>query len=160
MAVVLSRVDNRLVHGQVLEAWVPHCRIEGIVVVDGELAVDPLQLMIFKTLDCERLPVRVCDPGEAVRLLAGEWREKRVLLLFAGLRQAVESRGRGVRFDSLNLGNIHPRPGSRTLTSSVYLTDDDLGCLAALLEEGVALEARAVPADRSPDVASFVRKPP
>lgn len=157
MTVVLARVDNRLVHGQVVEAWVPRLGIQGIVVVDGELAVDPFQILVFQALDRDNLPVRVCGPEEAAALMEREWRDKRILLLFAGLPQAVDSRRRGVRFDTLNLGNIHPRPGSRTLTPSVYLTEEDGACLRALLAEGVVLEARAVPADRSPDVVSFLR---
>jgi len=158
MTVVLARVDNRLVHGQVLEAWVPRLGIEGIVIVDGELAADPFQAMVFQALNCDRLPVKVCAPEEAVGLLEGGWRAKKVLVLFSGLRQAVDGRRRGVRFETLNLGNIHPRPGSRTLTPSVYLTADDVGCLETLLGEGVVVEARAVPAERSPDVASFLRE--
>ncbi|MBI5014064.1 MAG: PTS sugar transporter subunit IIB [Deltaproteobacteria bacterium] len=160
MTIVLARVDNRLVHGQVLEAWVPRLEVQGIVVVDRELAADPLQALVFKVLDRDSLPVRVVGPEEAARLLDGPWRARRVLILFSGLAQAVDSRRSGVRFDALNLGNIHPSPGSRTLTPSVYLSNDDVRLLEDLVQEGVALEARAVPTDRSPDVALFLRGGP
>ncbi|NTU60380.1 MAG: PTS sugar transporter subunit IIB, partial [Deltaproteobacteria bacterium] len=50
MPVVLARVDNRLVHGQVLEAWVPRLGIEAILVVDADLAQDPFQRAVIEGL--------------------------------------------------------------------------------------------------------------
>jgi PTS system mannose-specific IIB component len=98
----------------------------------------------------------VTTPEEAAELVNGAFRERRLLILFIGIPQALEARRAGIGFDCLNLGNVHPKPGSRAVTSSVYLTDEDLDCLAALMAEGVTAEARAVPADRSPDVTGLV----
>ena len=47
MSVDLVRIDNRLIHGQVIEAWVPHVHATRIVVVDDQVASDPLQLAIL-----------------------------------------------------------------------------------------------------------------
>lgn len=160
MPVVLCRVDNRLVHGQVLEAWAPKLGVQGIVVVDAERAADPCQRMVFRALDQATLPVRLCSPEEASALLGGPWRDRRTLVLFAGVAQAADARRRGVRFDALNLGNVHPSQGSVPLTSSVYLTAEDAAVLRAFVDDGVVLEARAVPSDRSPDVVAFLRGGP
>jgi len=158
MAVVLARTDNRLVHGQVLEAWVPALRVAVILVVDRELGGDPLQRMVIEGLCCRGLRVQIVTPGEAAALLEGELRETRVMLLFRGLRQAIEALDDGVSFGVLNLGNIHPRQDSRSLTVSVYLTAEDDLLLGELAGRGVALEARAVPADRSPDVGRWLEE--
>ena len=160
MGIVLARVDNRLVHGQVLEAWVPRCRIQAIVVVDAELCTDSLRRNILEALGRGGTPVELRSPKEATALLGGPLRDRRVLVLFAGVAEAREARRGGVRFDALNLGNIHPRPGSRPLTPSVYLTPEDEEGLWALAAEGVDLDARAVPADRSPDILGFLGRRP
>lgn len=156
MSIVLARVDNRLVHGQVLEAWVPRCKVQGIVVVDAELSADPLCRTILEALGRGGTPVELCAPEGAKVLLDGAWRDRRVLVLFAGVPQARAARRGGVCFGALNLGNIHPRPGSRALTPSVYLTPEDEEGLLALAGEGVDLDARAVPTDRSPDILAFL----
>jgi PTS system mannose-specific IIB component len=157
MPIVLARVDNRLVHGQVLEAWAPKLEADAILAVDRDLSLDPLRRRIIEGLGMGGGPdVRVSTPEEAAKLLTGTFREQRLLILFAGVRQALEARRAGLCFECLNLGNVHPKPGSLAVTASVYLTDEDLDCLAALMAEGVFVEARAVPADRSPDIAALV----
>lgn len=157
MGVVLARVDSRLVHGQVLEGWVPRLKAEAILVVDRELVSDPFQRTLLESLGRPGLEVRLVTPGRAAELLGGALAGRRVLVLFAGVGQAVEARKAGVVFDGLNLGNVHPRPQSRALTTSVYLTAEDVALLDDLMRGGVRLEARAVPADRSPDLAAWVR---
>ena len=156
MSVVLARADNRLVHGQVLEAWVPALQVDTILVVDRELGNDPLQKMVIEGLGRCGLCVQIVDPQQAQELLRGGLADHRVLLLFAGLRQAADARDAGVFFDRLNLGNIHPRQGSRSLTFSVYLTSEDEKLLHHLLDRDVELEARAVPSDRSPDLVRWL----
>ncbi len=153
MSVVLARVDSRLVHGQVLEAWVPLLRAEVLLVVDSELVSDPLQQMLVQGYARSSLDVRLVSPEEARDQLAGSLACRRVLLLFPGVAQALEAHRAGVAFDRLNLGNVHPRDASRPVTRSVYLTDDDRAALCELVARGVAVEARAIPADRSPSEA-------
>lgn len=161
MAILMARVDNRLVHGQVIEAWVPKLGADAVLAVDRQLSSDPLQRKILEGLGRGTdLEVRVAGPEEAVNLLEGAWRAKRLLILFAGIPQALEARRAGVAFQWLNLGNVHPRKGSRPVTASVSLTEEDLEALRGLIREGVRVEIRAVPADRSPDMeAVLVRTP-
>jgi PTS system mannose-specific IIB component len=63
VAVVLARVDNRLVHGQVLEAWVPALDVEAILVVDPELGGDRLQKMVLEGLSRQGLRIQIVTPG-------------------------------------------------------------------------------------------------
>lgn len=149
-------MDNRLIHGQVLEGWVPALKIETILVVDAELGRDPLRRMVLECLTRRGLQVKIVTAAEAAELLAGELRESRVLVLFAGLRQALEAWEAGVAFTDLNLGNIHSRPGSLPLSMSVYVTAEDEHLMRLLAARGVALEARAAPADGSPDVSRWL----
>ncbi len=156
MPVLLARVDNRLVHGQVLEAWVPRLAVNAILVVDPELVGDSLQQGILEGLSRPGLEIRLVGPLEAADLLDHAWANKRVLLIFRGVCQAIEALQAGVCYERLSLGNVHPRPESRLVTPSVYLTDGDVGCLATIAGRGVELEARAVPADKSPDLLRVV----
>jgi PTS system mannose-specific IIB component len=152
VSILLARVDNRLVHGQVLEVWVPRLRAEAIVAVDRALAGDPFQRRLVEGLSRAGVEVTVATPEEAAALVCGALKGRKLLLLFADLRQALETCRAGVELRELNLGNLHPRPGSRALTTTVYLTAEDVECLAALQSAGVEVEARALPTDKSPDV--------
>ncbi|MDW7709210.1 MAG: PTS sugar transporter subunit IIB [Deferrisomatales bacterium] len=154
---LLARVDNRLVHGQILASWVPRLGIDTILVVDRELVADAFQKALLEGLGGPGLSIRLVTPEGASGLLTGELRGSRILLLFAGIHQAVEALEAGVSFSLLNLGNVHPRRDSRGLTASVYLSGGDEEELCLLLSRGVDVEARALPADRSPDVRAALR---
>lgn len=158
MPVVLARVDNRLVHGQVLEGWVPRLGVQTILVVDAAIACDAFQRAVLEGLGLGGIDIRLCTPQEAASLLTAELSAVRTLVLFAGVCQAVAGWRSGVRFERLNLGNLHPREGGCEVTPSVFLTPPDLLGLRELLAEGIALEARAVPGERSPDLAAWVRE--
>ncbi len=160
MPIVLARVDNRLVHGQVLEAWVPRFRIDTLLVVDADLVGDPLQRAVLESLNRTGVEVRVEAPATAAHSLAGPLRDRRVMVLFRGLRGAVEALDGGVDFTDLNLGNIHPGEGSRPVSASVYLSATDEDAVRRLLARGVSVEARAVPGDRSPDLAVLLERAP
>ena len=102
--------------------------------------------------------IRLLDPEHAARFLAAEETERRVIVVFADTQKAVEAHDAGVHFDRLNLGNIHPREGSQAVTASVNLTEGDEKRLSDLHAQGVTLEAKAVPTDRSPDLAELIHR--
>ncbi|GAB4251719.1 PTS system mannose/fructose/N-acetylgalactosamine-transporter subunit IIB [Deferrisoma sp.] len=149
MSVVLARVDNRLVHGQVLETWVPHVRADLIVVVGEAESRDPFRRSLFEALSTPRLRVEVVGPEEAQRIVSRD-PARRVLVLFPDVAAAWAAFRAGLRFDRLNLGNVHPREGGQPVSRTVYLTEEDVEELRSLAAQGVELDVRAVPSDAAP----------
>jgi N-acetylgalactosamine PTS system EIIB component len=147
--IVLARVDNRLLHGQILETWVPRFKIGRVVVADDEAAASALAcaamtLCIPPELMAEVVPVGSVDWDA----LAADPRA--VLLLFrevASVVRAVEAGLRPEHVRRINLGNVHYAPGRRPVTPSVFLSGEELSSLAALEARGFEVEARAVPGD-------------
>jgi PTS system mannose-specific IIB component len=145
----LVRVDNRLLHGQVLETWIPKLGVSGVVVVDDEAAGSPLAQAAM-TLCCPaEVPVRVLRRDEAdFAALAAE--PGRLLVLVrdvAGLTAAVARGLTPALAPRLNLGNVHHTPGRRPVSPSVFLDVTDLEALHALAAQGFDVEARAIPSD-------------
>ena len=142
------RVDNRLIHGQVVEAWVPHIGARSIIVGNDDLAKDELQqeimaLAIPRAVDTAFLSIDqlVRDPR-----MTGASREATLLLFSSCLdvRRAVE---KGLHLDVLNVGNLHYANGKRQFSPRVSLGPDDESCLRYLLGLGVELDFRCVPND-------------
>lgn len=157
MTVALYRVDNRLVHGQVLEGWRPRLNADAILVVDERRAADSFQRSLLEGMGQGVTEVRALTPAAAARELEEKYKRRSVIVLFHGLPEAREAFEAGVRFDTLNLGNLHPREDSRRLNGNVNLTPEDEALLLDLSAQGVRIEARAVPTDDSPDVLKFCR---
>ena len=144
----LVRGDNRLLHGQVLEAWIPRLGATSVVVADDEAAMSPLAQAAM-TLCCPDVPVRVLPAAQVdFAALAAERGVALVLVRdVAGLVSAAAHGLTPAMAPRLNLGNVHFSEGRRPVSPSVFLTEGELEALGALASQGFAVEARAIPSD-------------
>jgi len=147
--IVLIRVDNRLLHGQILEAWVPRLRVEKVVVADDEAAQSPLAHAALSLCAPPGLPVEIA-PLRAVDWSALAEDRTRILVLVREVADLSRARAAGLTAHlapSVNVGNVHFAPGRHAVSPSVFLAADELSALKAMAGEGFAVEVRAIPAE-------------
>jgi mannose/fructose/N-acetylgalactosamine-specific phosphotransferase system component IIB len=141
------RIDSRLIHGQVVEGWLPVLKVGRVVVADDEASESPLMRAAMGLAVPAGMEVdiaRLDDVPFARLALDGV----RTLVLLRDLPSLQRARARGLPVRYLNLGNVHHGPGRRRVSASVYLTADELQQLRALAAAGVEMDARGVPSDR------------
>jgi PTS system mannose-specific IIB component len=149
MSIVLVRIDNRLIHGQVLESWVPHTRADCIVVANDQVAGLALQRMLMEAAVPSGIRVVIGTLDEVARLFAsGELDSRRTLLLFATAADALALLRRGVAFTELNLGNMHAGEGKARFSCTIALDPRDIADLDAIEAGGVRIVSRCIPTDR------------
>ena len=147
--IALVRVDNRLLHGQILEAWVPRLGVERVVIADDEAAASSLAqaamvLCLPPSLLAEVSPVEKVDYGSLAAA------RQVTLLLFrdvSNLQRAVAAGLTPLLARKINLGNVHYAPGRLPVTPSVFLSGEEMAAVQALAAMGFEMEARAVPSD-------------
>src|SRR4051812_2334103 len=122
--IVLSRVDSRLVHGQVIEAWLPHTRAQRILVVDDAAAGDTIARAAMGLALPEDVKLEVRRVAE-VDFLAIAADSVRTLVLFRDVASLLAARARGFAPPSVNLGNVHAGPGRAAVSRSVFLSPDE-----------------------------------
>jgi mannose/fructose/N-acetylgalactosamine-specific phosphotransferase system component IIB len=149
VTLVLARVDDRLVHGQVMEAWAPGLRADAVVVADDEVCADPARRRLIECLSCREMEVTVSPLAGLAGALAGR-SSRRVILLFSSLGAAAAAVEAGLRLDTLNVGNVH-HPGCECvqLAPSIFLDEADLKLVERLRELGVRVQGRDVPEGRA-----------
>lgn len=158
MSLVLTRIDSRLIHGQVLEAWLPHVQADCIVVANDAVANTPLQRMIMQAAVPSSIKLVIGTLAEVAALLAsGELDRCRVLLLFATSADALHGCRLGIGFARLNLGNMHAGEGKSRYSSSIALDQDDIDNLRQVATHGVTVVAQGVPADRELELERMLR---
>ncbi|MGB8929822.1 MAG: PTS sugar transporter subunit IIB [Anaeromyxobacteraceae bacterium] len=147
--ILLVRVDNRLIHGQILETWVPRLAATEIVVADDDAAASPLA----------RAALTLCvPPGLSVRIekiAAVGWEglaasSARTLVLLRDVEGLVQARSSGLApamTPTVNLGNIHFAPDRRSVTASIFLSRPELDALRSLDRDGFHVEARPIPTE-------------
>jgi mannose/fructose/N-acetylgalactosamine-specific phosphotransferase system component IIB len=148
--VALIRVDNRLVHGQVLEAWLPALDAHGVLVADDEAAGNVLARSAMALAIPPKVQFQVLKVSAAADLLRPGGKGVpgvRTLLLVRDVRDAMVLGERGVPIPRLNLGNVHFASGRRQVAPSVYLDTGEMQALSRLASGGTEVEARAVPSE-------------
>lgn len=144
--IVTSRIDSRLIHGQVVEAWVPHLKVARLVVADDTAAADPLAKVAFGLAVPPGVELVVAPVAQVdFATLAADG--VRTLVLFRDVPSAVAARAAGLPSGPLNLGNVHSGPGRVAVSRSVFLDDGDARALASLRDGGMAVSIQAVPAE-------------
>jgi len=142
--IILARIDDRLIHGQVIVGWARVLEIQHILVVSDAIAGDAKQQALFKMAVPPTLKVSVAAVAEAAAWLQapGAVSEK-LMLLFPSVREAAGLIERGYPIQSLNIGGLRFEEGKRQVLKSVSLSDEDIAIFRRLAQRGVALEVRA-----------------
>ena len=147
------RIDNRLVHGQVIEGWLPHLRVRRIVVVDQEAAKNPLVRASMGLAVPSEVQLQIAQDESELATVAQD--AVPTLVLMRDVRVAFDAHEHGLQFQRLNLGNIHFRNGRRTISASVFLSEAELEELRTLAATGVEVQAQALPSDRALGLAEI-----
>ncbi|MDI9569787.1 MAG: PTS sugar transporter subunit IIB [Pseudomonadota bacterium] len=158
MNCVLVRVDNRLVHGQIIEAWAPYLKIARIIVVDDEAANDFFRATVIKMAVPSEMTVEIRSVEDFVREALGEAPGgARSLVLFSRIWDALRAYALGFVFQKLNIGNIYNDDCRHRLSACVLLSDEDLDSIRSLLQRGVNIEVRRVPRERPVNITEALK---
>ncbi len=155
MPVVFVRVDDRLIHGQIVEGWVPFVGADAIYVVDDEICLDESRCRLMRMILPSGLGLRIIATAELSEALASD-RLNRVMILFNSLNSLVSAVENGFSMGNINVGNIHNLRGGHQITPSVFLNKNDVTLVKKLHDMGIALEVRDVPDGRCHDLFKLV----
>jgi mannose/fructose/N-acetylgalactosamine-specific phosphotransferase system component IIB len=147
MPIALCRVDDRLVHGQVVIGWGRPLAIELIVLVDDAVMASPWEQDLYRMAVSPEIEVQFASTTEASTRLH-EWQTgtRRVLILTGDLpTMAALYAAEPNAMHRINLGGLHHRPGRRERLPYLYLTDDELRDLRALEAAGAEIQAQDLP---------------
>ena len=143
--IAFIRIDSRLIHGQVIEAWLPHLHVDRILVADDIAATD----MLVRTAIGLAVPAHV----EVVLAKISDVDFRRyendsvpTLVLMRDVASAMQAYQRGL-VGPLNLGNVHDGPLRHAVSRSVFLTATEREQLLQLSRDGLAVTIQAVPAE-------------
>ena len=158
MAIALLRVDDRLVHGQVVEGWLPSLKADLIVVVSDEASADPIQSALMKMAMPPSVGLLVLGVVAAAGVLSSpQMSARRALVLVSGPAVALALLKNGVVVDRVNVGGLHFTIGKVQLGRALFLDEKDKDALREIAARGVRLEGRPLPSDPEEDLAPMLR---
>ena len=158
--IALVRVDDRLIHGQVVVKWLKHLNCKDILIVDNALVQDEFMQRVLHMAAPSDVRVRVMTVRDAVRELrlpTGD--EGHLLVLVRSPQTALELLNGGVSFAALNVGGMAAAVGTTRLFKSVSATREQMAALAAAKGRGVYVYLQMVPEERPVDISELLPVP-
>jgi len=157
MPVILARVDDRLIHGQVVEGWFKRMKIDRVIIVSARVYADSAQQALLAWAVTEEIKVDFADGKRAAEMLRQPPALKEnICLLFSGLPDVEDFLNAGGQITSLNIGGLHYAPDKVGYSATLFLDAEDKKILQRLKEKKIELETRVLPTDVAEDVFAVI----
>lgn len=155
MNIVLARIDDRLIHGQVATIWSRYTKCQRIIVCNDEVEKDSIRRILLEQVAPPGVRASVVGIDKAIRVYNNpRYKDDRVLLLFTNPTDVVRMVEGGVDIKSVNIGGMSFKDGKRQITSVVSVNDEDIEAFQKLHKRGIELEIRKVSSDSKVDLMS------
>ena len=115
---VLSRIDNRLIHGQVLVKWTAQTRADSICIVDDDVAQDAMLIGLFNMAIPKGTTLEVLTAEEVAGFLSAQ--KGRALLIFKDIQHAETALNTGVPMKKLQVAGLGRRAVCRCIPRCIY----------------------------------------
>jgi PTS system mannose-specific IIB component/fructoselysine and glucoselysine-specific PTS system IIB component len=150
VSVALYRIDDRLIHGQVVVGWGQPLGVDLIVLVDDEVRASEWEQELYRMGVPPEVTVAFASVEEALAELPAWEADGRKAIVLTGDIDGMAAlvSGSGGAVTRVNLGGIHFRDGRKERLRYVYLSEDEAGRLKALASSGVEITAQDVPTAR------------
>lgn len=158
MSIVLLRVDDRLIHGQVTMGWGPVLHPDRIVVVNDRIAESEWEKELYLAAVPEGVEASILSMAEGIEHLRHQHNGKRLLVLVASPKDVVRLVKGGVDIREVNIGGMHFCEGKRQILHFVCVDSTDIESLRTLDRMGVEFDCRDVPTSRRIDLKAILHE--
>lgn len=159
MTIVATRIDGRLIHGQVANLWTTKLNITRIMVIDDEVVNNDIEKSGLKLATPAGVKLSILTVEKAANnILEGKYDSQRLLIVARRPDRFLKLVEHGVPLTELNVGNMSQTPETRSVTRSINVVDKDIADFDALVAKGVHLYAQMVPGDSAKDFMPLLDK--
>ena len=157
MNIVLIRVDDRLIHGQILESWLPYLKAKCVVVANDLLAEDSFQMAILSMAVPERIKLRMVSVDSVGELNSDlELSGKTSLVIVSSVLDAYRIIQNGISAGKINLGNMRSSGADKQLMYSFWVRQEDIVMLKEMITQGISVNLQSVPREKEIDIKDIL----
>jgi mannose/fructose/N-acetylgalactosamine-specific phosphotransferase system component IIB len=157
MNIVLIRVDDRLIHGQILESWLPYLKAQCVVVANDILAEDSFQMAILSMAVPERIKLRMVNIDSFGELNSDpELSGKTTLVIVSSVLDAYRIIQKKISAGRINLGNMRSSGADKQLMYSFWVRKEDIVMLKEMITQGISVTLQSVPREKEIDIKDIL----
>lgn len=152
-----TRIDDRLIHGQVVAAWLhAYSKVQHILVIDDKTRQDPFMQEMFSLLVPTGISIEIRSVDEAIEQLRGGLEKPTMIIV--KVPQTIKSLiDAGIDIDFVNIGGMGMTPGRKKFFQNVSSSPEENEILKQLIAKGIKVEIQIIPAQKKVDVASLLK---
>ena len=159
MTIKIVRIDDRLIHGQIVQGWLKTIDVDKILIVSDEVANDEMQKILLCMAVPSSVKLVIKNIKDASYEIANEVYEKdKLMILFSNPQDIVRMIDNGIKFQSVNIGGMHYDHGKKQLLTNLSVDKNDVVAFLKLIENGIELETRALPQDERYNAVMDIQK--
>ena len=154
--IVLARIDERLIHGQVGVQWVGFVGANLVLVADDEVAQDEVQQNLMEMVLAQGIAFRFWPLQKVIDNIHKASDRQKILVVAktpAAFAKMVQG---GVPITRINVGNMHFSAGKKQIAKTVSVDDEDIKAFLALKAAGVEAYVQGVPTEQAIDLYKLI----
>lgn len=154
--IVLTRIDNRLIHGQVATQWSGVIGANLLLVANDDVAGNKMRQNLMNMAAPSYAQTRYFTLQKTIDVIGKASDKQKIFLILENPQDVLTLVEGGVPIKKVNIGNMHMAAGKRQVATSVAVDDADVEAFKKLKELGVELEIRRVPQEGAEDISKIL----
>lgn len=154
--ILLTRIDNRLVHGQVGMTWTNTLQANLVLVANDDVAKDFAQQALMDMVLPEGVSSRYFSIEKTINVIHKTSASQKIFLVVKTPQDALRLVQGGVPIKYINIGNLHFEKGKKQILPTISVDEDDIETFKKLNELGIELEIKGVPSDRGKNIMEYI----
>lgn len=155
--IVLTRIDDRLIHGQVMTAWVKKTGANQIVVIDNGVAEDMFMTEVLKASAPSGINITVKNVNDAVDFVNNISKtNNKVIILVKAPKVIVELLNNEVNLGKVIVGGMGTNPGRKTLYKNIAASNEERADFKFILDKGIPVFIHIIPDQKAIDLSKYI----
>ena len=150
--IVLTRIDNCLVHSQITTQWFTAIGANMILVANDDVSTDRMRQGLMDMAAPSYAAMRYWSIQKTIETIHGASDRQKIFLVCETPKDVLRLVEGGVPLKKVSVGYMYMSEGKRQVTNFIAVDDQDVAVFARLRELGVEIELRRVPAETAEDV--------
>lgn len=153
--ILLTRIDNRLIHGQVATQWNSSVGSNLILVANDQVAGDKMRQSLMDMAAPSGVATRYFTLKKTIEIIDKAADRQKIFIICENPTDVLKLVEGGVPLKKVNIGNMHMSEGKRQVATSVAVDEADVQAFKKLQEKGIELEIRRVPSMQKEDISKL-----
>ena len=146
MNIQLIRIDDRLIHGQVVIGWAGHLNTKRIILCDDSVAENDWEKELYLSSVPENIEAEVLTRAETTEFIKNREDDLSSTIILVNSPLVIEALLRdGILIDKVNVGGIHYKDGRKKLLHYLYLNEDEINSFRRCIDLGVHFDCQDIP---------------